>query len=182
MRIFDIEEDRNFAWRVNLIKRTQNFICDLEIDLNQGLSFRELHDRVETFCGGCPILILPAPKPLPPDLFGFSFRSDEENNYLILYDPLLTGNELMLVILHEFGHIVRGDLKGKNRLSLVGVLEFLKNKNSGIYDHISCRGTSGKDLEEEQEAEFIGRSLFRCLIDSEEQVFNKVWSNLLGDH
>ena len=83
--------------------KTQNLLAVLT---QKRMTFAELWRWVEVHCG---FAVQITPEKLPPFLYGFTIRT--KKGYCVYYDPRQSPLNWLLTIIHEFGHILEGDIR-----------------------------------------------------------------------
>lgn len=163
-----------------LLKSCDGIFYQLKIDKGSGITLVELIKRAEEFTGH-KIVILQCPRPMPANLFALSFLSEKSDFYVIFYDKKLTGDDQLLAVLHELGHILLGDLNKKKPFNELMVPEFFKNPQDPFYEeYLACRGLHNGTLETEQAPELVARNLIRILVTDGELSLSQAWSKMLG--
>lgn len=95
-------------------KSAQRLMNMLGIKGAQGVTLKYITDKVE-FIRGYPVRLIAAPL---KDVYSGLCLHGTDDNYYLCYDNDLTGRPRLLVILHEVGHILRGDLEANGALPL----------------------------------------------------------------
>ena len=99
--------------------KKQKLLADINcliggLDLGSGVTIKELEQHTliycSTFLGGRKALIEYEFARLPEDVYAFTYFT-ERYTYRMVVDDRLVGALLLLVILHEFGHLILGDVK-----------------------------------------------------------------------
>jgi hypothetical protein len=104
-QLFDREAFKNSAFRL---------MTNLEIKEAQGVTLKYITDKVK-FVRGWPVRLIAAPL---KDVYSGLCLHGTDDIYYLCYDNDLTGRPRLLVILHEIGHILRGDLEANGALPL----------------------------------------------------------------
>lgn len=95
-------------------KSAKRLMDMLEIKEGQGVTLKYITDKVE-FIRNCPVKLIAAPL---KDVYSGLCLHGTDNVYYLCYDNDLTGRPRLLVILHEVGHILRGDLEANGAAPL----------------------------------------------------------------
>lgn len=163
----------------NILSSCDKIFFQLGIDKRSGITLSELISRAEE-CTGHKIVIQQCPRPMPPNLFALSFLAERGDFYVIFYDKKLAGDDQLLAVLHELGHILLGDLNRKKPFDESKMPEFLNNPLNPDYDdYVACRGLKNGTLETEQAPEFVARNLIRFLVTDGELSLSQAWSRML---
>ena len=88
-------------------RSAQRLMNMLGIKGSQGVTLKYITDKVELI-RGCPVRLIAAPL---KDVYSGLCLHGTDDVYYLCYDNDLTGRPRLLVILHEIGHILRGDLE-----------------------------------------------------------------------
>ncbi len=166
--------------RNNILKACDNIFNLLGINKGSGITLKELLNRAQEYTGH-KIVIFQAPRLMPPNLFALSFLSEKTDCYVIFYDKNLAGDDQLITVLHELGHILLGDLNKKKPFDDSKIPEFLSNPLDPAYDeYVACRGLKNGTLETEQAPELVARNLIRVLVNDGELSLSQAWSKMLS--
>ena len=127
-------------------------LIDYWFDLGQAMTFLELKTKIEQYCQRQIVI---DQHPLKPGIDAVTLAEDDKQ-----YRILAKSSIDLLPILHEFAHILRGDLRDKGYVKRGSTLEELLSSGSVV-----CRKFNKDDelRQNEQEVEFIARRLLKVL-------------------
>lgn len=103
------------------------------------------------------------PMPLPPDVYGAVRRSKDGSRYIVSFNDKLQERLVNRAILHELGHIARGDVDKIAKTNMV---------NGGIRD-ITCYQRRGQLYKPQEKAVQLTSSIWLEQIMSQEQLIYK---------